>query len=449
MTEDNKQEYKRKLINKEEAAALVNSGDMLYYGEFSLFPKAIDEALAERVNDLENIKVYGVTYTSVPKIVIADPHREHFVMRDMHFGVVSRHLSDRNLCEYVPITYHHGPRLVRKYIEMDIVFLTTGPMDSQGFFNLGIANSATPAVISKAKKIVVEVNNNVPTCLGGNSEALHISQVDYVVEGKNEPLIEVVPALPTDTDRKIAKILMNEIEDECCLQLGIGGLPNAVGELIADSDLKDLGIHSEMMMDAFVDLYEKGRITGAKKNIDKFKMVYTFALGTKKLYDFIDNNALCASYPVNYANDPRMISLNDKVFAVNNALEVDLLSQVSSETMGARQISGTGGQLDFILGAFNSHGGKGLICLSSTYTDKEGNLHSRICSTFSMGSVITVPRSIVQYIVTEYGIAQLKGLSTWQRAEEVIKLAHPKFRDDLIKDAQKLKIWQPTNKIAE
>lgn len=444
-----KWQYQQKFITASEAAQLVKSGDNVMYGEFALFPELLDEELAKRVDELSDVKIMGVSFTRVPKVVLADLQREHFILKDLHFTKVSRHLADKNLCNYIPNTYHQGPRIIKKYIDLDVAFITVGPMDARGFFNLGLSNSVTPAALSKTKKIVVEVNANIPTCLGGNQESIHLSNIDYIVEGRNLPLVELPPIAPSPTDEKIAALLLGEIEDGSCLQLGIGGLPNAVGALIAESDLKDLGVHSEMMMDAFVDLYEKGRITGARKNIDKFKMVYSFALGTRRLYDFLDYNPVCASYPVNYTNDPRIVALNDKFMAINSALEVDLLSQVSSETMGARQISGTGGQLDFIFGAFQSHGGKGFICLHSTYKDSDGNLQSRINPTLPLGAVVTVPRSLVQYVVTEYGIAQMKGKSTYERAEELIKIAHPQFRDDLIKAADKMKIWLRSNRITD
>lgn len=447
MTDIIKPQYDQKLITADEAAAMVKSGDKIFYGEFTMFPQALDEALSRRVKDLMDLQIGAVCFTSPPQVVLQDMQREHLNMVDMHFGLVSRKLHDMNLCSYIPNTYHQGPRIVRKYYDIEVGFFCVGPIDARGYFNLGPSNSITPALMEKTKIKIVEVNNIVPTCLGGNQESIHISQIDYIVEGPNTPLRQLPDIVPTETDEAIANILIEEIEDGACLQLGIGGLPNAVGKLIAASDLKDLGLHSEMMMDSCIELYEKGLITGARKTIDKNKMVYTFALGSQELYDFLDNNPVCAIYPVNYTNDPRIIALNDKVVAINNALEIDLFTQVASESIGPRHVAGTGGQLDFIMGAFNSHGGKGIICLSSTFIDKEGNLRSRIVPTLAPGTIVTLPRSLVQYVATEYGIAQFKGLSTYQRAEALINLAHPQFRDDLIKAADEMKIWRRSNKI--
>jgi butyryl-CoA:acetate CoA-transferase len=434
-------EYKEKLISADEAVSFVKSNDKIFYSEFVLFPETLDEALAKRIHQLKNIDLRGVCFSQVPKIVEADPKREHVIMNDWHFGTVSRRLHDINMCNYIPLSYHQGPRTIRKYREFDVAFITVAQMDKNGYFNYGLCNSLTGAVLSKAKMIIVEVNKSVPYCYGGNGESIHISKIDHIVEGKNTPLTEVKQAAPKEVDRRIAEHIMKEIEDGACLQLGIGGLPNLIGQMIAESDLKDLGIHTEMLVDSCVDLYNAGRITGRKKTVDHFKMSYTFAMGTKKLYDFIDRNPTCASYPVNYINDPRIISLNNKVVAINNAMEVDLFGQVCSESVGSEQKTGTGGQLDFIFGAFQSKGGKGIISLSSTHKDKEGKLHTRIVPSVAPGSIVTVPRSIVQYVATEYGVVQLKGKSTWERAEALISIAHPEFRDELISQAGKMKIW--------
>ncbi|MGE5421756.1 MAG: acetyl-CoA hydrolase/transferase family protein, partial [Ignavibacteriales bacterium] len=233
-----------------------------------------------------------------------------------------------------------------------------------------------------------------------------------------------------------------------CLQLGIGAMPNAVGAMIAQSDLKDLGVHTEMLADSYLAMYEAGRITGKNKTIDRGKMVYTFAMGSKELYEFLDKNPACSSYDVAYTNDPNIIAKNDKVVGINNAVEVDLYGQVCSESSGTRHISGTGGQFDFIFGAYRSRGGKGLICLSSTFTDKNGNLQSRIKPTLTPGAIVTVPRTVTEYIITEYGKAILKGKSTWERAEALIEVAHPQVRDELIHEAEMAGIWVKTNRLS-
>lgn len=441
------EEYMRKKVSADEAVKIVKSGDWVQYGEFVMQPKELDQALARRVNELEDVKIRCVTTTMIPEVVKVDPERKHFRFNDWHFSAFSRALHNQNLCNYIPITYHEGKKLIEEYVNIDVAFVLVAPMNELGYFNLGTSNSITSYVVEKAKKVVVEVNTSVPICLGGNSESIHISQVDYIVESKNNEKLLNLPETPiSDVDRAVAANAMKLLEDRACLQLGIGAMPNAIGSMIAESDLKDLGVHTEMLVDSFVDMYEAGRITGKYKNLDKGKMVYTFAMGTDKLYDFLDNNPVCASYPVHYTNDPFIISQNDKVFAINNAIEVDLFSQVASEASGPRQISGTGGQLDFIFASFRSKGGKGLICLSSTTTLKDGTVVSRIRPTLSPGTIVTVPRSIVYYVVTEYGIALLKGKTTWQRAEALINIAHPDFRDELIKEAEKMHIWVRTNK---
>ena len=223
-------------------------------------------------------------------------------------------------------------------------------------------------------------------------------------------------------------------------------MPNAVGSLIAESDLKDLSVHTEMYVDAFVDLAMAGKINGSKKNIDRYRQVYAFGAGTKKLYDYLDDNQECMSAPVDYTNDVRVISQIDNFMSINNAIDIDLYGQVNGESAGTRQISGAGGQQDFVQGAYLSDGGKSFICMSSTFTDKKGVVHSRIRPTLAEGSIVTDTRPQTMYVVTEYGKVNLKGLSAWERAEALISIAHPDFRDQLIKDAEKLRMWRTSNK---
>ncbi|HPF21469.1 MAG TPA: acetyl-CoA hydrolase/transferase C-terminal domain-containing protein [Syntrophomonas sp.] len=442
-------EYKSKLITAEQAAQLVKSGDWLQYGEFIMQPKDCDAALAKRKDELKDVKIRVTTMSWLPEVCKVDPEKEHFIMNDWHFSGTSRKLMDMNLCYYIPFTYHEVGDIYNDFLDVDVSFQPVTSMDKNGFFNFSTANSMASYSTKKAKKLVVEVNSSTPVCLGGMGESIHISQVDHIVESQTNPKLANLPELPvTDTDRRIAAHVMELMCDGACVQLGIGSMPNTVGALIAGSDLKDLGVHTEMLCDSFVDMYNAGKITGARKTLDKGKMVYTFAMGTNKLYEFLDHNPVCASYPVHYCNDPHIIAQNDNVMAINNCLEVDIYGQVASEASAGRQISGTGGQLDYIIGAFHSKGGKPIIALNSTVKKSDGSLASRITPGLSPGTIVTVPRSITSYVITEYGGVNLKGKSTWERAEALISIAHPEFRDELVKAAEHAKIWLRSNQIA-
>ena len=217
--------------------------------------------------------------------------------------------------------------------------------------------------------------------------------------------------------------------------------------MIAESDLKDLGVHTEMYVDAFVDIARAGKITGSKKNFDQGKQVYAFGAGSQKLYDYLDENPECMGAPVNYVNDIHMIAGQDNFVSINNAVNLDLFGQINSESNGINHISGAGGQQDFVMGAYLSKGGKSFICCTSTFKDKKGNVHSRILPTLQPGSIVTATRTNIHYLVTEYGKVSLKGTSTWERCEKIISIAHPDFRDELVKEAEKMKIWRKSNKI--
>jgi len=439
--------YQQKRGTAEQAAALVHSGHVVFLGEFAQTVEAVEAALALRKAELKDVILITTTRSRPLQCVDADPQRESFVWNDWHFSGLGRKYAEKGLASYIPFSYHQGPQTVMLYEEPDVAVVQTTPMDEHGFFNFSTSCSMTPAYCRKAKRVVVEVNTQVPRCLGGLDDSIHLSQVSMVVEGPNSPMLQLPQSPTSETDMRIAGHVMALLEDGATIQLGIGALPNIVGAMIARSDLKDLGVHTEMLADSYVDMYEAGRITGQRKAIDRGKMVYTFAMGSQKLYDFLDNNPATAIFPASYTNDPCVIGRNPKVFAINNALEIDLFTQVASEAAGPRQISGTGGQLDFILGAYKSEGGKGLICINSTYKKKDGTVGSRIVPTLSPGTIVTCPRSIVHYVVTEFGHAQMKGKSTWQRTEALIGIAHPDFRDSLVREAEALGIWRRSNKL--
>ena len=441
-------EYRKKLVSADEAVKVVNSGDWIDYGSMCGQVVMLDEALARRKEELKDVKIWTLLTLRRPRVMDVDPEEESFVWHSWHLSAMDRKIASERAVYYSPIRYSELPRYVREHIEpLAVAMLQVAPMDKHGYFNFGPQNSHSRAVCERARIVIVEVNNQLPRCLGGYEESIHISEIDYIVEGNNPPLPQLPDVASSEVDKKAAEYIIEEMKDECCVQLGIGGMPNAVGKMIAESDLKDLGCHTEMLVDAYVHMYEAGRLTGRKKNIDPGKMVYGFAVGSQRLYDFIDNNPLCASYPVNYTNRPSIAALNDNLITINNAIEVDLYGQVCAESVGTRIISGTGGQLDFVLAAYESRGGKSFICLPSC-SEREGKLESKIVPILKPGAIVTDPRSVAHYIVTEYGKFAMKGMSVWQRAEGLINLAHPQLRDELIQAAQAQGIWRRSNKIS-
>jgi len=438
-------QYAKKRVSADQAVAIVKSGDWVEYGHFALAPFTLDAALAKRVGDLRDVKVRAVLFPGLAAVATVDPTQESFVFNNWHFGRGERALAARGLCYHVPQLYHEAPLNVQ-HLDIDVFMTSASSMDKNGYFNFGVSNSSTRALMDRARNIIIEVNENVPYCYGGYNERIHISEVHSVVESDQQALTCVPATAPDAADRAVALQIVEVMEDRSCIQLGIGAMPNAVGSLIAQSDLKDIGVHTEMLVDAYLEMHEAGKITNRYKALDPGKITYTFALGSKKLYDFIDCNASCSSYSVDYTNDPLNIAKNDRFVAINNAAEVDLYGQVSSESSGFRQLTGTGGQFDFIFGAYHSKGGKPFICLKSTRKDSEGNLQSRIRPFLDHGTIVTVPRTVTDYVVTEYGMAKLKGKSTWQRAEELINIAHPYFRDELVQRAENQGIWRKCNK---
>lgn len=441
-------EYNKKKVTADEAVHIIKSGDWVEYGFSVTTVDALDRALAKRTDELTDIQLRGAILPKTPAVFEREDAGEHFTWNSWHFSGIERKLASRGLAFYAPISYSELPRYYRDMEQPSrVVMMQVSPMDEHGYFNFGPSASHLAAACERAEHIIVEVNKNMPYCFGSSDAGVHISNVHYIVEGDNPPVSPFgTGAPPSEIDQAIAKRIVEHIPNGACLQLGIGGMPNAVGSLIAHSDLKELGVHTEIYSDGFVDIAKSGKITGQHKRLDTGRQTFVFAAGTQKVYDYIHNNPEMLSAPADYVNDIRTIAAQDNLISINNCVDIDLYGQISSESSGFKQITGAGGQLDFVLGAYLSKGGKSFICCSSTFTDRNGNMHSRIRPTLIPGSAVTATRACVQYVATEHGMVNLKGLSTWQRAEAIISIAHPAFRDDLIKDAEKMGIWKRSNK---
>jgi len=424
-----------KTISAEAAAALVRSGDWVDYGTNVGQPDLFDRALGARAEELRGVKIRSCLTLRPRAVLEADSEGEHFSWLSWHFSGYDRGHHDAGRSNYVPMNFGEAPDYYRRFVDpIDVVCLKTTPMDEHGFFNFGAAVTYHKAVTERARLLVVETSPAMPYVYGGE-ESVHASEVDYVIEGPDEALPELANPPPTDVDRKVAALIAAEIEDGACLQIGIGGMPNAVCASLKDAGVKDLGIHTEMFVDGMIDLVEAGLVTGARKKLNPYQSTFTFALGSRNVYDFIHRNPRVQSFPVDYTNLPHHIMQNDKVVSINNTTQVDLQGQAASESDGHRHLTGTGGQLQFVRGAYASRGGKSFICLSSTY-EKRGARRSRIVASLTPGNVVTTPRTDVMYVCTEYGLVNLKGKSVAERAKALIGLAHPDFREGLEREAR-------------
>lgn len=444
-------EYKDKLVTEDFAANLVKSKHRLHFGLGTGSSVYFDRALAKRLQTdtlLEGLEIQTETairhdFLETCKVNVPV---ERVRFYSSHFAGPDRRMSENGNCWYVPILFNEE----NLYWELpgngfDICAIQVAPMDKHGNFNFGPINADLHGIIKNSRVVIVEVNENMPIALGYESH-INISDVNYIIEGENPPLATIKNPSPTEEDRHISEFIVSQVANGATIQLGIGALPNCVGKMLAESDIRELGAHSEMFVDAYMDLYNAGKLTN-KKSRDKGLAVYTFAGGSKELYDFIDDNPICCSAPVDYVNNPYYIAQIDDFVSINGCIGIDIYGQVCSESVGFRHVSGTGGQLDFVQGAFRSKGGQSFICLHSTRKDKNGKRVSLIHPTLPRGSIVTTPRSAVSNVVTEYGAVNLKGKSTWQRAESLISIAHPDFREDLIKEAESMGIWRTTSKI--
>ncbi len=439
-------EYRQKLRTPDQAAQIVKSGDWVSYGTNVTFPTLLDAALARRRDELFDVKVRGNLAFGPVLVAECDPSREHFIYHSWHCSAYERKLCDRDLCNFIPMIFRHLVPYHRHFLTTNVAMVCVTPMDKHGYFNLSCAAGITKGVLDSADIVIVEINEHLPVIYGGFDESIHISEVDYIVEGEHPPLAQIPTAPTQPEDIKIAEFIVPHIIDGATLQLGIGSMPNLIGERIAQSDLKDLGMHTELCGDAYYALYKAGKLTNKRKTFQPNKAVTGMVFGTGELYEWVDHNPGFIVEPLEYVNMAEVIAKHDNMVSINNCVAVDLFGQISSETAEFRQLSGTGGQLDFLTGACMSRGGKAFICMTSTFRDKGGELHSRVVPYFR-GDIITVPRSQSYYVVTEFGCVNLTGMSTWERAELLISIAHPDFREDLIQAAEKQKIWRRTSRI--
>lgn len=424
-------EYKKKLTTAEKAVRRIKNGDTLVYGSTISEPPALLAAIADRARegDLKNIKVYASLPMEHSAKTVLSPDLSDCIQAYSFFVTAADRARIKvGLSYYVPNYIHQIPRLVSDFMDVDVVITTVSPMDSAGYFTFGAVNDYTSVAARNCKRLIVEVNENMPRVFGDS--LLHISEVSAVVEN-HVPLLEMPVPETKPADETIAHYIAEMIPDGATIELGLGGIPNAIAHHLEGH--KDLGIHTGVFVPAMVDLIEKGVITGRKKTLHPRKHVFMVAQGTKRMYDFINDNPSMESYPASYTEDPDIIAKNDNMISVNTIIEVDLTGQCNAEYMAGSQFSGTGGQLDFVRGAFNSKGGKSV---QAFYSTARGGKASRIVPSFAPGTVITIPRMDTHYLATEHGVVNLKGKSTRDRALSIISIAHPKFRDDLLRQAE-------------
>ena len=437
--------YRQKLRTPDQAVQAVKSGDWVDYTSNVCFPPLLDAALAKRRDELTGVKIRGNLLFGPIQVVECDPSREHFLYNSWHCSAYERKLCDRDLCNYIPMIFRNVVPYYRHFLTVNVAMMCVPPMDRHGYFNLSCATGIARGILEKADIVILEVNEHLPHILGGFDEFIHLSEVDYVVEGPHAPLPQFPVTKATEEDRKIAEQIVPFVRDGSTLQLGIGAMPNVVGALLAQSDLKDLGMHTELCGDAYFELYKAGKLTNARKTIHRNKGMTGIVFGSQDLYDWVDHNPFVTVAPLEYVNAPETIAQLDDMISINSCIAVDLYGQTCAESAGLRHISGTGGQLDYLTGAAMSRGGKAFICMTSSFVDKGGVRHSRILPHFA-GDIITGPRSQAYYIVTEYGAVNLVGRSTWERAELLVSIAHPNFRDELIAAAREQRIWRRSNK---
>ena len=423
--------YNQKKMTSDEVAAQVGDGWLIGMDAAIAQTPAIIDAICRRAEQtaLRGVRVQ-MLLDSFPYAFYADEHLAGKVIGESWFASGgARKALAAGWADFIPNYYRDCPRHIRANYDYDAFCVSVSPMDKHGYFSLGTVSSFSPAMIDKAKRIFVEVNDNTPRAVCGAQ--LHISQITGLVENSFE-LPTLPPAKLDETSITIGNLIAEQIQDGSCIQLGIGAIPDAVG--LALKQKHDLGIHTEMFTSSMVDLIECGAVNNSRKQIHRGVSVTTFAFGSKAINDYIDDNPAIAIMPVDYVNNPEVICQNDNMISINAALEVDLFGQVCAESIGTKIMSGSGGQVDYVRGACQSKGGKSFIAFTST---AKGGTISKIKPILTPGAVVTTSKNDVDYIVTEYGLAHLRGEPLSSRVRQLIAIAHPDFRDELRFEAKK------------
>jgi 4-hydroxybutyrate CoA-transferase len=415
--------YNRRQVSAEEAVKAIKPGDRVVFSHACGEPTCLVEAMVDRAEELEAVEI--VHMVSMGRARYCQPEYEKsFRHNSLFVGATSRHAVNEGRGDYTCCYFSEIPLLFRENrLPVDVALIGVSPPDKLGFVCLGISVDYTKQAALSAKTVIAAVNPNMPR-IGGDSY-LHVTDIDYFVPTE-EPLIELKPANIGSLEKAIGKNVASLLKDGDCLQLGIGGLPDAVLGFLEDKN--DLGIHSEMISDGAMKLIEAGVITCKKKTFKPRKVVITFAMGTGRFYEWLNENSIVEAYPVDFTNDPFIIAQNDNMVSINSAIAVDLQGQIAADTLGPRQFSGVGGQVDFVRGANRSKGGRSIIAMPSTAAKGKA---SRIVAALDRGQAVTTPRNEVAYVVTEHGIADLKGRTIRERAEALIAVADPQFQDQL------------------
>lgn len=428
-----KEDYKKKLTTAEEVARHFNSDDIIGVGGGTGIPPAIVDAIGKRSSELKNITICQGFAVALHEYMKPE-HKGSFRVETIFMGPAERLCLDWGTCDFVP---NHLNNLNKwgKDVGAHKGAIVVTPPDENGYMNKSLFGGLSPKeIVDSWEFLAVEVNESTPW-LCGDKFQLHVSEVDAIVEN-NSPIFEI-PEIPvTPVEEQIAGIISDMIPNGSTVQLGLGGLANCVGHFLKDK--RELGIHSEVVSNSIMELIKCGAVDGSRKTLLPGKVVYTFAVGTSELYNFLHKNDTFMAFEINETNNPSFIARNDNIVSVNNALMVDLTGQIASESIGPSQHSATGGQVNFVLGTQMAKNGKSIIAIPSTRTDKKGNVHSRILDMLPLGTVVTTSRNDVEWIVTEYGAARLTNKSVSWRVKELIKLAHPDFRDELRFKAKKL-----------